>query len=34
VPGETRTIEYQDEAGIWHTELARGIDRPDADVEE
>jgi len=32
IPGETVTIEYQDAAGAWHTELARGIDRPDADI--
>jgi hypothetical protein len=33
VPGETRYIEFQDEHGAWHTELARGIDRPDAVVD-
>jgi hypothetical protein len=32
VPGETVTIQFQDETGVWHTELARGNDRPDADV--
>lgn len=32
VPGDTTPIEYQDEAGVWHTETAPGIDRPDADV--
>jgi len=32
VPGETRYIEYQDESGAWRTELAEGIDRPEADV--
>jgi hypothetical protein len=32
VPGETTTIEYQDEAGAWHTEVTQGMDRPDADV--
>ena len=32
VPGETATIEYQNEAGKWVTELAQGTDRPDADV--
>jgi hypothetical protein len=31
-PGETTDIEYQDEAGVWHHELARGGDRPDIDV--
>jgi len=34
VPGETRLIEYQTEDGAWHTELAQGIDRPEADVSE
>jgi len=33
-PGETHAIEYEDENGEWHEELARGSDRPDADVEE
>jgi hypothetical protein len=33
VPGETRTIEYQDADGVWRTELAAGIDRPDAVVD-
>jgi hypothetical protein len=33
VPGETRYIEYQRADGSWHTELAEGIDRPEADVE-
>ena len=32
VPGDTTQIEYQDAAGHWHTELAEGDDRPDADV--
>jgi hypothetical protein len=32
VPGETVYIQFQDETGVWHTELARGNDRPDADV--
>ena len=34
VPGETSYIEFEDENGEWHTELAQGIDRPEADVEE
>ena len=34
VPGRTETIEYEDENGKWHTEIARGGDRPDADVED
>jgi hypothetical protein len=32
VPGDTVYIEYEDEHGKWHTELALGIDRPDTDV--
>ena len=34
VPGQTEAIEYEDENGVWHSETARGIDRPDTDVEE
>jgi hypothetical protein len=34
VPGQTGTIEYEDEKGKWHTELAHGTDRPDTDVED
>jgi hypothetical protein len=34
VPGQTETIEYEDESGKWHTELALGGDRPDTDVED
>lgn len=33
VPGDTTQIEFQDAAGTWHTEIAEGTDRPDADVE-
>jgi hypothetical protein len=33
VPGETRTISWEDANGQWHEELARGSDRPDTDVE-
>ncbi len=32
VPGSAAHIEYQDEAGRWHTEFSAGDDRPDADV--
>ncbi len=32
VPGDTTRIEFQDEAGHWHTELSEADDRPDADV--
>ena len=31
-PGETTIIEYEDKEGVWHTEVARGDDRPDVDV--
>jgi len=33
VPGETRAISWEDSNGKWHEELARGNDRPDAEVE-
>jgi hypothetical protein len=33
-PGRTEAIEYEDEKGKWHSELARGDDRPDTDVED
>jgi hypothetical protein len=32
LPGDITHIEYEDEAGKWHTELSEGGDRPDADV--
>jgi hypothetical protein len=32
VPGDTTHIEYQDDAGTWHSELSEADDRPDADV--
>ena len=28
VPGHTETIEYEDDRGNWHTETAKGRDRP------
>jgi hypothetical protein len=31
-PGDTTQIQYQDEAGKWHTEVSEGSDRPDVDV--
>ena len=34
VTGETHAIQYEDADGNWHEELARGDDRPEADVEE
>ena len=33
-PGQTEGIEYEDESGKWHRELARGDDRPETDVED
>jgi hypothetical protein len=33
VPGETRTISWEDQNGKWHEELARGDDRPETEVE-
>ena len=34
VPGHTETIEYEDEQGRWHTETARGRDRPHTAVKD
>jgi hypothetical protein len=34
VPGSTEVIEYEDADGKWHTETARGSDRPETDVED
>lgn len=34
VPGRTEVIEYETPDGIWHTETAAGIDRPDTDVDD
>ncbi len=33
-PGQSETIEYEDESDKWHTELALGTDRPETDVED
>jgi hypothetical protein len=33
VPGETRTISWEDANGRWHEELSAGTDRPETDVE-
>jgi len=33
MPGETRTISWEDPGGKWHEEVARGDDRPEAEVE-
>ncbi|WP_419816435.1 DUF2188 domain-containing protein [Glacieibacterium sp.] len=32
--GETVPISWQDADGVWHEEVARGDDRPSADVSE
>jgi hypothetical protein len=34
IPGRTEAIMYEDKDGKWHQELARGDDRPEADVVE
>jgi hypothetical protein len=31
---ETEVIEYQDQKGEWHTETARGNDRPETSVKD
>ena len=33
-PGRTEAIEYEDETGKWHSEVAPGNDRPETDVED
>ena len=32
--GSTEAIEYEDEGGKWHSEVALGSDRPETDVED
>jgi hypothetical protein len=34
IPGYTETIEYEDDKGKWHTEIARGRDRPRTVVKD
>ncbi|HEY6753778.1 MAG TPA: DUF2188 domain-containing protein [Pseudolabrys sp.] len=34
VPGHTEIIEYEDEKGRWHTETARGSDRPQTHIKD
>ena len=34
VPGDTEVIEYEDAKGKWHTETARGSDRPDTHIKD
>jgi hypothetical protein len=33
-PGETEEIEFEDDKGKWHTETARGSDRPHTTVKD
>jgi hypothetical protein len=33
-PGETTGIEYEDERGQWHAEIASGDDRPVTDIKD
>lgn len=33
-PGPTEEIQYEDQKGKWHTETARGNDRPDTGVKD
>ena len=33
-PGRTESIEYEDAKGKWHSEVARGDDRPETSVED
>jgi hypothetical protein len=34
VPGETEEILFEDEKGKWHTETARGSDRPATTIKD
>jgi hypothetical protein len=34
VGGQTESIEYEDEMGKWHREVASGRDRPETEVED
>jgi hypothetical protein len=34
VPGRTEAIEWEDANGKWHSETARGTDRPDTEVQD
>lgn len=34
VPGNTQVIQYEDADGRWHTETARGTDRPETTVKD
>jgi hypothetical protein len=34
VPGYTEEIEYEDDKGRWHSETARGSDRPETRIKD
>ena len=34
VPGYTEEIEYEDDKGRWHSETARGNDRPETRIKD
>jgi hypothetical protein len=34
VPGETEQIQFEDDKGKWHTETARGSDRPETHIKD
>jgi len=34
VPGDTAEIQFEDEKGTWHTETARGSDRPATTIKD
>ena len=34
VPGETEQIQFEDDKGQWHTETARGSDRPETLIKD
>jgi hypothetical protein len=34
VPGDTETIEFEDDKGKWHTETASGRDRPHTSIKD
>lgn len=34
VPGETAEIQFEDDKGKWHTETARGSDRPITTIKD
>jgi hypothetical protein len=34
VPGETEQIQFEDSTGKWHSETARGSDRPETNIKD